>query len=374
MRSQIRARAAVEPPPTVSCLHSRADDGASPDPPSWRELMAPYATPSLRSSLANVATSVVPYVALMVAMFLALRVSLVLTLALALPTAGFFVRTFIVFHDCGHGSFLPSKRANAYLGAVLGLLLFTPYAKWRHAHARHHATAGDLGRRGVGDIRTMTVAEYRAHSFGGRLAYRALRNPLVMLTVGPLFVMVIQPRFVGGGERSRLRRSVLGTDAALVALVGGLCWLLGWQAYLLVQGSVFLLGGAAGVWLFYVQHQFEDTYWQSGGSWSYTDAALRGSSYLKLPRVLQFFTGNIGLHHVHHLSARVPNYHLQRAHDDNAIFHNVPVLTLWQGMQAFRLKLWDPDRGRLVGFASTHDPGRLDPRGRRDRLWGRSRL
>ena len=179
-----------------------------------------------------------------------------------------------------------------------------------------------------------------------------------MLTVGPVLVMVIQPRFVRGGERSRLRRSVLGTDVALVALVGGLCWLFGWQAYLLVQGSVFLLGGAAGVWLFYVQHQFEDTYWQSGESWSYADAALRGSSYLKLPRVLQFFTGNIGLHHVHHLSARVPNYHLQRAHDDNAIFHDVPVLTLWQGMRAFRLKLWDPDRGRLVGFGPAHDPHR----------------
>src|SRR5690349_19046039 len=206
----------------------------SPDPRSWREVMAPYATPTLPSSLANVATSVVPYVALMAAMFLALRVSLVLTLALAVPTAGFFVRTFIVFHDCGHGSFLPSKRANAYLGAVLGLLLFTPYAKWRHDHARHHATAGDLGRRGVGDITTMTVAEYRAKSLGGRLAYRALRNPLVLLTVGPIVVMVIQPRFVGNGERSRLRRSVFGTDAALVVLVGGLCWLLGWQAYLLV--------------------------------------------------------------------------------------------------------------------------------------------
>ena len=191
----------------------------SPDPLSWREVMAPYATPSLRSSLANVATSVVPYVALMVAMFLALRVSLVLTLALAVPTAGFFVRTFIVFHDCGHGSFLPSKRANAYLGAVLGLLLFTPYAKWRHAHARHHATAGDLGRRGVGDITTMTVAEYRAQSLWGRLAYRALRNPLVMLTVGPIFVMVIQPRFVGGGERSRLRRSVMLFNGIMSALI-----------------------------------------------------------------------------------------------------------------------------------------------------------
>jgi omega-6 fatty acid desaturase (delta-12 desaturase) len=320
--------------------------------------LAPYETPSLRSSLANLATSVVPYIALMIAMFLVVRVSLVLTLALAVPAAGFLVRTFIVFHDCTHGSFLPSKRANAYVGAVLGVLLFTPYAKWRHSHARHHATTGDLDRRGIGDVKTMTVPEYRALPFSGRLAYRLFRSPLVMLTVGPIVAMVIQPRFVGGGERSRLRRSVLATDVALIGLVGCLCWLVGWQAYLLVQGAVFALAGAAGVWLFYVQHQFEDTYWQSGKSWSYADAALRGSSYLKLPRVLRFFSGNIGLHHVHHLSARVPNYRLQRAHDENAIFHDVPVLTLRQGMRAFRLKLWDPERGRLVGFANASESRR----------------
>jgi omega-6 fatty acid desaturase (delta-12 desaturase) len=349
---------ASAPPPTGSTgnVEHASSVAATPgtdeaeDQASWRATLAPYATPSLRLSLQNVATSVVPYVALIVAMFFALRVSLVLMLLLAVPAAGFLVRTFIVFHDCAHGSFLPSKRANAYLGAVLGLLLFTPYAKWRHAHARHHATAGDLDRRGVGDVKTMTVAEYRAEPLAGRLAYRAFRNPLVMLILGPTYAMVIQPRFVGGGERARLRRSVLATDAALLVLVGGLCWLIGWQAYLLIQGPVMLLAGGAGVWLFYVQHQFEDTYWQSGESWSYADAALRGSSYLKLPPLLQFFTGNIGLHHVHHLSARVPNYHLQRAHDENPIFHDVPVLTLWQGMRAFRLKLWDPDRGRLVGF------------------------
>jgi len=260
------------------------------------------------------------------------------------------VRTFIVFHDCGHGSFLPSKRANAYLGAVLGLLLFTPYAKWRHDHARHHASAGDLGRRGVGDIRTMTVAEYRSQSLGGRLAYRAFRNPLVMLTVGPVLAMVIQPRFAGGGERSRLRRSVFGTDVALAVLVGGLCWLVGWQAYLLVQGSVFLLGGAAGVWLFYVQHQFEDTYWQSGESWSYADAALRGSSYLKLPRVLQFFTGNIGLHHVHHLCSRIPYYRLARVLRDYPELKGVGRLTLLQSLSCVRLVLWDEGRQRLISF------------------------
>jgi omega-6 fatty acid desaturase (delta-12 desaturase) len=323
--------------------------------------MAPYERSSRRLSAVNLATSVGPYVALMVAMFLLLPISPPLTFALVLPAAGFLVRTFIVFHDCAHGSFLGSKRANARLGAVLGVLLFTPYAKWRHSLAVHHATAGDLDRRGVGDVATMTVAEYQALSLWGRLAYRGARNPVIMLTLGPIIAMLLQPRFIGGGDRTRLRRSVIGTDAALVALIGGLCWLLGWQTYLLVQGPVVLLAGAAGVWLFYVQHQFEDTYWQSGESWTYTDAALRGSSYLKLPRVLQFFTGNIGLHHVHHLSARVPNYHLQRAHDETSFFDDVPVLTLWQGIRAFRLKLWDEDRGRLVGFAQARRPQPMSP-------------
>jgi omega-6 fatty acid desaturase (delta-12 desaturase) len=318
---------------------------------SWRQVMAPYERSSPWRSSVNLATSVVAYVGLMAVMFLLLPVAPLLALALAAPAAGFLVRTFIVFHDCAHGSFLSSKRANARLGAVLGVLLFTPYAKWRHSHAVHHATAGDLDRRGVGDVATMTVAEYHAQSPWGRFAYRAARNPAVMLTIGPIVAMLVQPRFIGGGDRIRLRRSVLGTDLALVALIAVVCWIVGWQSYLIVQGPVILLAGAVGVWLFYVQHQFEDTYWQSGESWSYADAALRGSSYLKLPRILQFFTGNIGLHHVHHLSARVPNYHLQRAHDETPFFGDVPVLTLWQGIRAFRLKLWDEERGRLVGFA-----------------------
>jgi omega-6 fatty acid desaturase (delta-12 desaturase) len=336
-----------------------APDAAAPI--SWRAVMAPYATASVPYAVRDIATSVVPYLALMATMFATVHVSVVLTLILAVPTAGFLVRTFIVFHDCSHGSFLPSKRANARLGAVLGVLLMTPYAKWRHSHAQHHATAGDLGRRGVGDLTTMTVAEYRAQSWWGRLMYRSFRNPAIMLTVGPVYAMVVYPRFVSGRDRPRLRRSVLGTDAALAVLITGLCLAFGWQTFLLVQGPVSLLSGAAGVWLFYVQHQFEGTYWQIGDRWSYEDAALRGSSYLRLPRLLQFFSGNIGLHHVHHLSARVPNYHLQRAHDELPAFRDVPVLTLWPAIRAMRLKLWDEDQGRLVGFAGARARGTTRP-------------
>jgi acyl-lipid omega-6 desaturase (Delta-12 desaturase) len=299
----------------------------------------------------DVATSLVPYLALSALMYLALDVSYLLVLALALPAAGFLLRTYIVFHDCAHGSFLPSRRANAWLGVALGLVVYAPFVSWRHSHAVHHATAGDLDRRGVGDVLTLTVAEYRASPWRRRLGYRLFRNPLVMFGLGPIYGLLLQPRLVSRSARPRLRRSVIATNIALAALVGALCWLVGWRDYLLVQMPAALLAGAAGVWLFYVQHQFEDTYWQSAADWSYADAALRGSSYLKLPKVLQFFTGNIGLHHLHHLSTRIPNYNLQRAHDQNPIFHDVPTLSLWDGLRAVRLKLWDEGRGRLVTFA-----------------------
>jgi acyl-lipid omega-6 desaturase (Delta-12 desaturase) len=317
----------------------------------WREALAPYERPHLGRAVADVATSLVPYVALSVLMYLALDSSYLLALALAIPAAGFLVRTFIVFHDCAHGSFLPRKRANAWLGAGVGVLVFQSFASWRHSHAVHHATAGDLDRRGVGDVLTLTAAEYRASTWRRRLGYRLFRNPLVMFGLGPIYGMVIYPRLVPRSARPRIRRGVIGTNLALAALVGTLCLLVGWREYLLVQTPILLLAGAAGVWLFYVQHQFEDTYWQSADEWSYADAALRGSSHLQLPKVLQFFTGNIGLHHVHHLSTRVPNYNLQRAHDENAIFHDVPTLSLWDGLRAVRLKLWDEDGGRLVTFA-----------------------
>jgi acyl-lipid omega-6 desaturase (Delta-12 desaturase) len=299
----------------------------------------------------DVATSLVPYLALSVLMYWALDVSYLLVLALAVPAAGFLLRTYIVFHDCAHGSFLVSKRANAWLGVTLGLVVFAPFLSWRHSHAVHHATAGDLDRRGVGDVPTLTVAEYRASPWRRRLGYRLFRNPLVMFGLGPIWALMLQPRLVFRSARPRIRRSVITTNIALAALVGAICLLVGWREYLLLQMPTALLAGSAGVWLFYVQHQFEDTYWQNTGGWSYADAALRGSSYLKLPKLLQFFTGNIGLHHVHHLSTRIPNYYLQRAHDRNPVFHDVPMLSLWAGLRAVRLKLWDEDRARLVTFA-----------------------
>jgi len=280
-----------------------------------------------------------------------LGVSPALTGVLAIAAAGFLLRVFVMFHDCAHGSLLPSRRANAVLGTVLGLLVLSPFRRWRHDHAVHHATSGDLDRRGVGDIVTLTVAEYRARRWRGRAAYRLIRNPLVMFGLGPVFAMIVGPRIVARGARPRMRNSVLGTDVALAVAVGGLCLLIGWRAFLIVWAPAALVAGSVGIWLFYVQHQFEDAYWQSGDVWSYADAALRGSSYLKLPRVLQFFTGNIGLHHVHHLNARIPNYNLRRAHAASPMFASVPTLSLWSGLRSVRFKLWDEQAGRLVTFA-----------------------
>jgi len=332
----------------------------SPSGAFWRQTLAPYARPHIGRSLLDLATSVVPYLALSVLMYLSLGVSYLLVLLIAIPAAGFLVRTFILFHDCSHGSFLASKRANIWLGTVLGLLVYSPFLRWRHDHAVHHATSGDLDRRGGGDVRTLTVSEYLELPWRGRLGYRIFRNPVVMFGVGPIVALLVGPRLVSRSARPRMRRSVIGTNFVLALLVGGLCWLVGWRDYLLIQAPTVLLAGSAGIWLFYVQHQFEDAYWESGEGWSYADAALRGSSYLKLPRVLQFFSGNIGLHHVHHLSARIPNYNLQRAHDENAIFHQVPILSLADGLRAVRLKLWDEDRGRLVTFAEARKSSALD--------------
>jgi omega-6 fatty acid desaturase (delta-12 desaturase) len=329
----------------------RGSGGSPREGATRHESLDLYARPDLGRSLFSLATSVVPFIALWGLMYLALQVSYLLVLVLAVPTAGFLLRTYILFHDCTHGSLLPGRRANAYVGAVLALIVFTPFARWRYEHAVHHATGSDLDRRGVGDVPTLTVAEYNAKSWGGRLGYRLFRNPMIMFGLGPIFAMLLQPRWISRSARPRIKHSVWGTNLAIAVVVGGLCWLLGWRDFVLVEAPLVPLAGGVGIWLFYVQHQFEDTYWRHSADWSYTDAALRGSSYLRLPKVLQFFTGNIGLHHVHHLNSKIPNYNLQRAHDENPIFDDVPKISFWDGLRATRLKLWDEDAGRLVTWA-----------------------
>jgi omega-6 fatty acid desaturase (delta-12 desaturase) len=269
-------------------------------------------------------------------------------LLLAIPAGGFLVRTYIMFHDCVHGSFLPDRRANDWVGTALALIVLTPFARWRYEHIVHHATAGDLERRGVGDVPMLTVAEYDSKPWGARLGYRMLRNPLVMFGLGPIYSSLVLQRLVSHGARSRMRRSVWGTNVTVVVFFVALCWLLGWQEVLLVELPIIVLTGGVGIWLFYVQHQFTGTWWDDTEEWTFSDAALRGSSYLRLPRVLQFFTGNIGFHHVHHLNPKIPNYNLQRAHDEQPVFQSVPGLSLWDGLQATRLKLWDEQSDQLV--------------------------
>jgi omega-6 fatty acid desaturase (delta-12 desaturase) len=332
------------PQPTAAPPDAAVDSGQA----YWRESVARHELPSLRHGLVDVATSVVPYLALTVAMYLCLDVSVWLTLALSVPAAGFLLRTFVVFHDCAHGSFLSTRRGNLWLGRLTGLLVFQPFGNWRHNHAVHHGTAGDLDRRGTGDVPTLTVAEYVSRPWKARLGYRLFRNPLVMFGLGPIWSLMIGPRIWSNEMRPRQRRSVIATNLALAIVIGAIVWLAGLEAWLLVQMPIAFLAGTTGVFLFYVQHQFEDVYWETSERWSYADAALHGSSYLKLPKLLQFFSGNIGLHHVHHLSARIPNYNLQRAHDENPIFHDVPVLSLRDGLRSIRLKLIDPKSGRLL--------------------------
>lgn len=321
------------------------------EPAYWRERMAPYAKPSLPRSCMDVLTSAVAYLVVSAAMVFTLHISAWITLALAPVSSVCLLRTFIVFHDCTHGSFMPTRRANQWLGVICGVLVATPFVRWRHDHAVHHASSGDLDKRGIGDLPTLTVAEYAARTPRGRLEYRLFRNPLVMFGLGPVVAMIIGPRLVARDAPPRMRRSVLATDAVLVVLAAALIWAVGIWGALLVWLPAALLSGAAGIWLFFVQHQFEDAYWERSDGWSYADAALRGSSFLKLPKPLQFATGNIGYHHVHHLSVRIPNYNLQRAHEDNSVFETVPVLSLRDGLRAVRLKLWDEHRGRLVTFA-----------------------
>jgi omega-6 fatty acid desaturase (delta-12 desaturase) len=284
-------------------------------------------------------------------MYWALDVHYGLVLLLAVPVAGLLVRAFIVMHDCGHGSFFKSRRWNDIVGFVTGVITLTPYVHWRREHAIHHAGSGNLDRRGFGDVTTLTVREYLAKGRWGRFGYRIYRNPLVLLAFGPAWLMV-KHRFArrDGTFGPKERRNVLATNAVLVglALVAAVFGVLDEAA--LIYFPAILLAGTAGVWLFYVQHQFEETYWRPGEEWQYEVAALQGSTYLKLPKVLQWFTGNIGLHHVHHLSPRIPNYRLQACHDEHPLFQQVPTIGFRQGIKALWLKLWDEDNGRLVGF------------------------
>jgi omega-6 fatty acid desaturase (delta-12 desaturase) len=313
-------------------------------------LISPYQQPNERQSWWQVANSLIPYLALWVLAYVSLSVSLWLTVPLWILAAGFLLRIFIIFHDCGHGSFFVSRQRNDLVGIVTGFLAFTPYYRWRHDHAIHHATAGDLDRRHVGDVWTMTVAEYVNAPRRTRLAYRVYRHPVVIFLLAPLAVFLIGHRFAPGVERRRERHSVYWTNLALLALLVVMHFTIGLKAYVLVQLPIMALAGSAGIWLFYVQHQFEGVYWQNHENWDYVSAALQGSSFYKLPRILQWFTGSIGFHHIHHLSPRIPNYRLEECHNENQLFQAIKPVTLLTSFKSMTFRLYDQENRRLVGF------------------------
>lgn len=330
----------------------RADHPSMRETTHWRAAVAPFVGPDPRRALWQLVTTLGPLAVTWAAMYALLDWSVWATLALAPVAAGLLVRTFIIMHDCAHGSFLPSRRASDVVGAATGVLTLTPFAQWRRDHALHHAASGDLDRRGHGDVPTLTVREYLARTPRERLKYRLVRHPASLLLVGPLHLAVgqrVRPR--SKATRDAQVASVWGTNAAIVVLAALVVWGAGWHALLLVYAPSFYLAAMAGVWLFYVQHQFEDAYWASHDDWDYATAAIRGSSHLRLPPVLQWFTGSIGLHHVHHLAPKIPNYRLQRCHDASPALHEAPVITLRTGTAAMRLALWDERQRRMVRFA-----------------------
>ena len=326
------------------------DDTADNTIASWKAAVAKYQQTHAGRASWQLVNTLGSYVAVWVLLYLSLSISWWLTLPLAVLAGGLLVRVFIIFHDCGHGSFFASRFANDFWGCITGLLSFTPYYHWRGEHAIHHGANGDLDRRGIGDVWTMTVQEYLEASRWKRFSYRLARNPIVLFVIAPLALFLVLQRYPRAGAKPRERWCVWWMNAAVLLMGAGMAMLFGLVPYLVIQLVVMMVAGSAGVWLFYLQHQFEDAYWERGQGWDYTDAALRGSSFFKLPKTLQWFSGNIGFHHVHHLSPRIPNYNLERCHDSDPMFHEVKAMTLWGSLRSLGLRLWDESSKKLIGW------------------------
>lgn len=312
--------------------------------------IAPFEKTELKSSLRQLFNTVVPLVLLWIAAYYSLSISFWLTLPIAILTSGFVVRSFIIFHDCCHQSFFKSKLANEIIGTAMGVISLVPYHQWRTTHSIHHASSGNLEKRGIGDIWIMTVEEYTASSFWIRIAYRLYRNPFTLFVIGPAYIFLIDYRFNRKVARRRERINTYITNVSIVGIYALLCWAIGWQSFLMIQGPIFFFSGLAGVWLFYVQHQYEDSYFEHEDEWSYVKAAVEGSSYYKLPKVLQWLTGNIGFHHVHHLSPRVPNYHLEAAHNATPPLHMATTISLRKSLDSLRFRLWDEENKKFIDF------------------------
>lgn len=330
---------------TDSILSRRREEIAA-----WKSILAEHQNPSFWRASWQIVNTIGSYILIWYLLYLSVSVSLWITLSLAILAGGFLVRTFIIFHDCGHGSFFKSRSANAFWGFVTGMLTFTPFYHWRWEHSIHHGAAGDLDRRGVGDIWTLTVQEYLEAPRWKRVAYRVARNPVVLFLISPLVLFLGWQRFSSRKANLRERRSVWAMNIALLAMVTGMSMIFGLVPYLLIQLTIWGVAGPVGIWLFYVQHQFEDVYWERGEDWDYTAAAMKGSSFYKLPRILQWFSGNIGFHHIHHLNPRIPNYNLERCHLADDMFRNVKPVTLLASLKTITFRLWDEPTRQLVSF------------------------
>lgn len=313
-------------------------------------VLASHQKPVLRSSVWQLLNTLVPYVLLWALMILTIEVSYALTLGLAVVASGFLVRVFIIFHDCAHGSFVKTARMNRLLGTLTGVLVFTPYAQWRYQHLLHHSSSGNLDRRGTGDIWTMTVDEYLAAPFVTRLCYRIVRNPIFLFFIAPLYLFLVEYRLPSRKSTSSARRDVILTNLVLLGIVLIMWATIGIGPYLLIQIPVLMSAGVLGFWLFYIQHQFEDVYWERRKDWDFKTAAVKGSSFYKLPKVLQWFTGNIGFHHVHHLWPTIPNYNLEKCHEKIPMFRQIKPVTLWSSRKSLSSRLWDERQKKLISF------------------------
>lgn len=318
---------------------------------SWQSVVLRYNKPRITTSIWQLANSIIPYLLIWVLMIYTIQISFWLTLPLILLAAGFLIRIFIIFHDCGHGSFFKSKKLNFYIGSACGILAFTPYHKWTDSHRTHHQTVGNLDKRGYGDVWTYTVKEYKALSPIKRLAYRIYRHPLVLLGVGGFFIFVISNRFSTRKMTWKQRWNIYFTNVVLALILLLMNGLIGWKTFLLIQMPLIYFASMGGVYLFYLQHQFEDVIWCRQQEWDYKTMAIEGSSFFKLPLILQWFTGNIGFHHVHHLGPTIPNYNLAKCHRENEIFHDIKPIKLWESFKSLKIRFWDEDLGKVVTFS-----------------------
>lgn len=327
--------------------------------PEWYQTLLEYQRPDRKKALWQIGSTFTLYALVWCLLVFHLRwyQSVWIHVGLLVVGAGLLVRIFIFFHDCCHRSFFASRRMNAIFGHICGVLSFTPYESWRRSHGIHHNTVNDLDRRGKGDVWTLTVEEYIAAPKLKRLQYRIFRNPVVLFIIGPAYLFLVDYRFPEKDDRRKQINSLHITNAGILLMFLMASGLMGWQTYLSIQLPLLIIAGTGGIWLFYVQHQFEGVYWSRHHAWDPMKAALEGSSFYQLPKVLQWFSGNIGFHHIHHVRPRIPNYHLKKCHVAMSTWQPVVPLKLRRSLRSLRLRLWDERQNRLVGFGAIRNHG-----------------